>query len=133
MRKVVIGGVGMTSFGKFLDRNLKSLSEEAVALALKDARVSVNDVDRIFFGNAAAGVVTGQEMIRAQSSLRNTGLDGKPMFNVENACASGSSALNLAWWSVATRTAPARSCGKSTGRCICTKRRSSSPAARARS
>jgi acetyl-CoA acyltransferase len=102
MRKVVIGGVGMTPFGKFLERNLKSLSEEAVARALKDARMSVNDVDRIFFGNAAAGVVTGQEMIRAQSSLRNTGLDGKPMFNVENACASGSSALNLAWWSVAS-------------------------------
>jgi acetyl-CoA acetyltransferase len=102
MRKVVIGGVGMTSFGKFLDRNLKSLAEEAVSLALKDARASVDDVDRIFFGNAAAGVVTGQEMIRAQSSLRNTGLDGKPMFNVENACASGSSALNLAWLSVAS-------------------------------
>lgn len=61
MRKVVIGGVGMTSFGKFLERNLKSLAEESVSLALKDARVSVNDVDRIFFGNAAAGVVTGQE------------------------------------------------------------------------
>jgi acetyl-CoA acetyltransferase len=102
MRKVVIGGVGMTSFGKFLERNLKSLAEESVSLALKDARVSVNDVERIFFGNAAAGVVTGQEMIRAQSSLRNTGLDGKPMFNVENACASGSSALNLAWLSVAS-------------------------------
>lgn len=102
MRKVVIGGVGMTSFGKFLDRNLKSLAEEAVSLALKDARASVDDVDRIFFGNAAAGVVTGQEMIRAQSSLRNTGLDGKPMFNVENACASGSSALNLAWLAVAS-------------------------------
>ncbi|GJH04690.1 thiolase family protein [Paraburkholderia terrae] len=102
MRKVVIGGVGMTSFGKFLERNLKSLAEESVSLALKDARVSVDEVDRVFFGNAAAGVVTGQEMIRAQSSLRNTGLDGKPMFNVENACASGSSALNLAWLSVAS-------------------------------
>jgi acetyl-CoA acyltransferase len=102
MRKVVIGGVGMTPFGKFLGRNLKSLSEEAVGLALKDARATANDVDRIFFGNAAAGVVTGQEMIRAQSSLRNTGLDGKPMYNIENACASGSSALNLAWLSIAS-------------------------------
>jgi acetyl-CoA acyltransferase len=102
MRKVVIGGIGMTPFGKFLERNLKSLSEEAVSLALSDARVTVKDVDRVFFGNAAAGVVTGQEMIRAQSSLRNTGLDGIPMYNVENACASGSSALNLAWLSVAS-------------------------------
>jgi acetyl-CoA acetyltransferase len=92
----------MTPFGKFLNRNLKSLAEEAVSRALKDARVTANDIERVFFGNAAAGVVTGQEMIRAQSSLRNTGLDGKPMYNIENACASGSSALNLACLSVAS-------------------------------
>jgi acetyl-CoA acetyltransferase len=34
--------------------------------------------------------------------LRNTGLDGKPMFNVENACASSSTALHLAWMAVAS-------------------------------
>jgi len=92
----------MTSFGKFLDRNLKSLSEEAVSIALKDASVTAEEVDTIYFGNAAAGVVTGQEMIRAQASLRNTGLSGKPMFNVENACASGSTALHLARLAVAS-------------------------------
>lgn len=102
MRNVVVAGVGMTAFGKFLDRNMKSLSEESVALALTDAGVTVDDVDQVFFGNAAAGVVTGQEMIRAQASLRNTGLAGKPMFNIENACASGSSALHLAWLSIAS-------------------------------
>lgn len=102
MRNVVIAGVGMTSFGKFLQRNLKSLSEEAVKLALDDAGVSADQVDQVYFGNAAAGVITGQEMIRAQSSLRNTGLDGKPMFNIENACASSSTALHLAWLAVAS-------------------------------
>jgi acetyl-CoA acyltransferase len=102
MRKVVIAGVGMTPFGKFLSRNLKSLSEEAVSIALADACVTPDAVDQVYFGNAAAGVVTGQEMIRAQSSLRNTGLDGKPMFNIENACASGSTALHLAWMAVAS-------------------------------
>ncbi|OAJ56093.1 thiolase [Paraburkholderia ginsengiterrae] len=102
MRNVLIGGIGMTPFGKFLDRSLKSLSEEAVGHALRDARVTADDVERVFFANAAAGVVTGQEMIRGQSSLRNTGLDGKPIYNIENACASGSSALNLAWLSVAS-------------------------------
>jgi len=102
MRNVIVSGVGMTPFGKFLDRNMKSLSEEAVKAALADAGVSADDVDQVYFGNAAAGVVTGQEMIRAQSSLRNTGLAGKPMFNIENACASGSSALHLAWLSIAS-------------------------------
>lgn len=102
MRNVIVGGVGMTPFGKFLDRNMKSLSEEAVKTALADAGVAADDVDQVYFGNAAAGVVTGQEMIRAQASLRNTGLAGKPMFNIENACASGSSALHLAWLSIAS-------------------------------
>lgn len=96
MKKAVVAGVGMTPFGKFLERNLKSLSEEAVGAALKDAQVEIQEIQCIYFANAAAGVVTGQEMIRAQSSLRFTGLAGKPMFNVENACASGSSAISLA-------------------------------------
>lgn len=102
MRKVVVGGVGMTPFGKFPDSTLKSLSEAAVSAALGDAGVTAAEVDQVFYGNAAAGVVSGQEMIRAEASLRNTGLDGKPMFNIENACASGSSALNLARLSVAS-------------------------------
>lgn len=102
MRDVIVSGVGMTAFGKFLDRNLKSLSEEAVELALKDAGITADQVEQVVFGNAAAGVVTGQEMIRAQSSLRNTGLDGAPMFNVENACASSSSGFHLGWLMVAS-------------------------------
>ncbi|MDM0078580.1 thiolase family protein [Variovorax sp. J2P1-59] len=96
MSEAVIAGVGMTPFGKFLTRSLKSLSEEAVNEALADASVQPSQIECVFFANAAAGVVTGQEMIRAQSSLRNTGLAGKPMFNIENACASSSSAFNLA-------------------------------------
>src|SRR5690554_4059487 len=92
----------MTPFGKFLDRNIKSLCEEAVKAALTDAGVTADDVGAVYFGNAAAGVVNGQEMIRAQAALRNTGLAGKPMFNVENACASSSSALHLAWTAIAS-------------------------------
>ncbi|MCE8418455.1 thiolase family protein [Rhodovulum sulfidophilum] len=102
MRDVIISGIGMTAFGKFMDRNLRSLSEEAVSLALADAGIAPAQVDQVIFGNAAAGVVTGQEMIRAQSSLRNTGLDGVPMFNVENACASSSSAFHLGWLMIAS-------------------------------
>lgn len=102
MRDVIISGIGMTRFGKFLDRNMKSLSEEAVSLTLRDAGITPDQVDQVIFGNAAAGVVTGQEMIRAQSSLRNTGLDGKPMFNVENACASSSTGFHLGWLMVAS-------------------------------
>lgn len=102
MRDVIVSGIGMTGFGKFLDRNLKSLSEEAVAAALRDAGISPATVDQVIFANAAAGVVTGQEMIRGEASLRNTGLDGKPMFNVENACASASTGFHLGWLMIAS-------------------------------
>lgn len=102
MRDVIISGIGMTAFGKFMNRNMKSLSEEVVSLALKDAGITPDQVEQVVFGNAAAGVVTGQEMIRAQSSLRNTGLDGVPMFNVENACASSSTGFHLGWLMVAS-------------------------------
>ncbi|MDF3887551.1 hypothetical protein [Cupriavidus basilensis] len=70
MRNVAIAGVGMTPFGEFLNRNLKSLCEEAVQPALADANVKPDYIQRVFVGNAAAGVVTGQETIRAQASLR---------------------------------------------------------------
>lgn len=98
--RVAIAGIGMTSFGKFLDRSVRSLSEEAVRIALEDAGITAARVDRVYFGNAAAGLVTGQEMVRAQAALRYTGLMGKPMINTENACATGSTAFHLAWQSV---------------------------------
>jgi acetyl-CoA acyltransferase len=102
MRDVFIAGAAATAFGKFVTRSLRSLAEEAVAEALEDAGAGPSDVDAVFFANAAAGVITGQEMIRGQSSLRHTGLLGGPLVNVENACASGSSAFHLAWLSVAS-------------------------------
>ncbi|MCK1513205.1 thiolase family protein [Bradyrhizobium sp. 190] len=95
--RVAIVGIGMTSFGKFLDRSVRSLSEEAVRTALEDAGITSERIERIYFGNAASGIITGQEMVRAQAALRNTGLMGKPMINIENACATGSTAFHLAW------------------------------------
>lgn len=100
--RVAIAGIGMTSFGKFLERSVRSLAEESVRLALDDAGIDADRVDRVFFGNSAGGAITGQEMIRGQAALRYTGLMGKPIINVENACATGSTAFHLAWQSVAS-------------------------------
>jgi acetyl-CoA acyltransferase len=102
MREVVIGGVGMTRFAKQPDRNLKSLAAEAVDVALEDASMELADVQAIFFGNAVAGTITGQEMVRGQVTLRPQGVHSIPVINVENACASASTALHLAWLSVAS-------------------------------
>lgn len=93
---VVIAGTGMTAFAKHYDRSLRDLTEEAVASALDDAGIGPSDVGAVFFANAAGGLLTGQEMIAGQSSLRRTDLLGVPIVNVENACASASTAFALA-------------------------------------
>lgn len=102
MRDVYIAGAGMTAFGKFLDVPIRRHAEQACREALADASMTADEVEAVFFGNAVAGVITGQEMIRGPVALRNTGLLGVPIFNVENACASGSNAFHLAWMQVAS-------------------------------
>lgn len=89
-------GVGMTRFGKHLDRGLKSLAGEAVSAAIKDAGIESRDIQAAWMANAAAGVMSGQEMIRGQVALRPLGIGGIPVINVENACASASTAFNQA-------------------------------------
>jgi len=100
MRDVYVVGVGHTRFGKFLDRPVKSLVEEAVVSALSDAGIGKQALEAVFFGNAMQGLVTGQEMIRGQVALRPLGIDTVPIVNCENACATGSTAFHLAWQSV---------------------------------
>jgi len=102
MREVYIAGTGMTAFGKFMDSTVRSLAEEATAEALRDAGATPGDIEMAFFSNATAGILTGQEMIRGQVALRNTGVLGVPIVNVENACASASSAFFLAHMAVAS-------------------------------
>jgi acetyl-CoA acyltransferase len=102
MRDVFIAGTGMTAFGKFMDSTVRSLAEEATAEALRDAHAAPGDIEMAFFSNATAGILTGQEMIRGQVALRNTGILGVPIVNVENACASASSAFFLAHMAVAS-------------------------------
>jgi acetyl-CoA acetyltransferase len=88
-----IAGVGMTHFGKHLELGLKSLGAEAVKQAVADAGVELRELQAAWVGNAAAGLMTGQESIRGQVILRSIGLGRIPVVNVENACASASTAL----------------------------------------
>lgn len=91
-----VAGTGMTAFAKHLDRGLKSIGSEAVTAALADASLDSSAIEAAWVGNAAAGLITGQECIRGQVVLRSIGIGGIPVVNVENACASASTALNQA-------------------------------------
>ncbi len=97
MREVYVAGAFMTRFDRHFERGLGSLAREAAEGAMQDADIAADAVEFVAFGNAAAGIFTGQEMIRAQTALAGSGLEGAPMVNVENACASASSAFHLAF------------------------------------
>lgn len=100
MQDVAVVGVGMTKFGKLLDKSIKDLVREAVEKALEDAGVDKKSIQAAYVGNAVAGLMTGQEMIRGQVTLSAMGIGGIPIFNVESACASSSSAFHLGWTAV---------------------------------
>ena len=100
MEEVKIIGVGLTPFGRFLDLSLKDLGREACQQAFQDAGIAAMDVQAAFMANAMAGLITGQECVRGQIILRAMGIGDIPVVNVENANASSSSALYLAWLAI---------------------------------
>jgi acetyl-CoA acetyltransferase len=91
-----ITGIGVTSFGRRQDDSLKAIAGEAVERALADAGVERDQVDMAFVANSMASIITGQVCIVGQTILGALGFSGIPVYNIDNACASSSSALNLA-------------------------------------
>lgn len=102
MRDVVVIGVGMHPFGRFPDESIKELGYHAVSEAMRDAGVAIRDVQTAYVGNSLAGLLTGQEGVRGQTILQYGGIDDIPVVNVENACASASTAFRGAWLEVAS-------------------------------
>ncbi|MEM1139595.1 MAG: thiolase family protein [Pseudomonadota bacterium] len=91
-----IAGVGMTRFGKHVTRGLKSLAIEAIEAAIKDAEIDAKRIQAAWMGTAAASVVTGQVCVPGQIVLRELGINKIPVVNVENACATASTAFQQA-------------------------------------
>ncbi|MFI5716247.1 thiolase C-terminal domain-containing protein [Nocardia sp. NPDC051750] len=90
--RVYVAGVGMTKFEKIQSRDwtYPEMVAEAVGQALTDAGIGYDQVQR-----AAIGYVF-QPSTAGQRALYEVGLTGIPMVNVNNNCATGSSALVLA-------------------------------------
>ncbi|MEO1034904.1 MAG: beta-ketoacyl synthase N-terminal-like domain-containing protein [Pseudomonadota bacterium] len=90
-RTAVITGVGMTRFRRPADGvGYEVLAEQAARLALRDAGLSYVDVEQVYAGWAYGDTTSGQR------ALLGLGMTGVPIFNVNNACSSGSSAVFLA-------------------------------------
>jgi acetyl-CoA acetyltransferase len=99
--EVRVVGIAMTPFGKFPDRSPKEMVGEVVTAALADSGLSADRIEAVYVGNVFATTMQGQESVRGQVWLDGTALEGVPVFNVENACASGSTALSLARTAIA--------------------------------
>lgn len=91
---VYVYGVGTTNFGKHPDVPLAKLAEDAVLEALLDAGPGA--IEAAYVGTVFGPFGSGQR------ALRRLGLLGIPIVNVENACASGSTAFHEAFWSIRT-------------------------------
>ncbi|XP_063230568.1 sterol carrier protein 2 [Bacillus rossius redtenbacheri] len=93
MRPVYVVGVGMTKFekpGRRPDFDYPQMAKEAVTKALQDAKLQLGDVQQ-----ACVGYVYGDSTC-GQRALYEVGMTGIPIANVNNNCATGSTALFLA-------------------------------------
>ncbi|MDM0048852.1 thiolase family protein [Variovorax sp. J22R115] len=96
MSNIYVAGVGMTVFGRHIERTLNDMAREALTVALLDAGCSAANLGAAFYAGMTNGPLQGQVAIPGQVVLGKLGIEGIPIFNVENACASGSTALHLA-------------------------------------
>jgi acetyl-CoA acetyltransferase len=102
---IYIAGIAMTVFGRHLQRGVDDLAGEALREAVKDAGCNIADIGVAFYASVTNGPLQGQISIPGQVVLSKLGIDRIPIYNVENACASGSSAFNLALQSLKAGTA----------------------------
>ena len=95
MRDVAIVGVSMIKFGRYPEKQVHELGAQAALLALKDAGVTMKDIEIMTSGNLyQASAMVGQRI------LREIGQTGIPVINVANACATGSTAFREAYMSI---------------------------------
>ena len=95
-RDVYVAGLGIHPFGRFPEQSTGDMSRVAIKAALADGGVPFKDVQAAYYSHVyPEGTTPGQAV------LRDFGLTGIPIMNVENACASGSSGI----WQAATMVA----------------------------
>ena len=88
--RVFVVGVGMTKFER-CERDVKELAADATKDALKDAAIDYEEI-----GQAFVGYINGMSTL-GQQSLYRVGMTGIPVYNVNNNCSTGSTALYMAY------------------------------------
>lgn len=96
MSHIYIAGIAMTVFGRHLERPLEDLAREALQGALKDAGCQIADIGTAYYAGITNGPLQGQLAIPGQVVMSKIGIEQIPIFNIDNGCAAGSSAVHLA-------------------------------------
>jgi acetyl-CoA acetyltransferase len=97
VNKVQVAGVGMIPFTKpGQSDDYATMGETAARLALQDAGIPYSLVGQVYVGYVYGDSTAGQ------AAVYGLGLSGVPIINVNNNCATGSSALFLARQAVAS-------------------------------
>lgn len=99
MRPVFIAGAAVHPFGKHRELSAADLGYRAVRKLVETTGVAPDRVDVGFGGSVYGG------SLLAQRVLQRVGVSGQPVYTVENACASGASAVHLGWQAIAAGTA----------------------------
>jgi acetyl-CoA acetyltransferase len=96
-RDVFVAGVGMTPFGRHLDKTHAELTRAAVIAALQDASAEPAALDEAIYANVTQAFTAGEMSIPGEYALRPLGISGVRALHVEAACASGTLAFHLAF------------------------------------
>lgn len=102
MNEVYLVGAGMTEFGDFEGKSVKALGGEAVYRALQDSEVNREDVEFACCGNFGSALFGSQGKTVGQLSLKEVGITGIPVVNVENGGATGAQSFRTAHTQIAS-------------------------------
>jgi len=92
-RRVFVIGVGMTKFekpGRRADFDYPQMAKESGTKALQDAGITYDKIESVCCGYVYGDTASGQR------AVYELGMTGVPVYNVNNACATGSTALYMA-------------------------------------
>jgi acetyl-CoA acetyltransferase len=95
MREVYVAGAAVHPFGKHPVASAADLGYAAVRDLFASTGISPEQVDAGYGGSTYGG------SLLAQRVLQRVGVSGQPVYTVENACASGASAVHLGWQAIA--------------------------------
>src|SRR3989304_9590548 len=90
MREVVVLGVGMHKFGRWPEKSVEDMGQEAILRALEDAGIEFKDIEAAYCGRVLGNIGSGLRVVS------RVGMTGIPITNIEAGCSAGTRAAMAA-------------------------------------